>query len=270
MAEFAVIGRSNVGKSSLINLLTSSKNLALVSKEPGKTKCINHFIINNQWYLVDLPGYGYARLGREQRTTFEDFTREYFTERKNLAMVFLLVDGSIPPQRVDLDYVNWLTDTKVPFSIIFTKVDKRKKKCPGQVENVTEFKREVLKSLDFLPPTLLTSSMDGRGRVAVLGFMSSLRLQFERSGKLVKQTGRRGRPPLRSETGWTDSDDEEEDGEERGVLGTGVGSLEDLGGNQVMVFKRPEVEPSNTAEILAGLLEEMGVDAAGLETGVAV
>lgn len=233
------------------------------------------FHTNGALHSMSFPRHRYARLGREQRTTFEDFTREYFTERKNLAMVFLLIDGSIPPQRVDLDYVNWLTDTKVPFSIIFTKVDKRKKKCPGQVENVTEFKREVLKSLDFLPPTLLTSSMDGRGRVAVLGFMSSLRLSFERSGKLVKNIGRRGKPPLRSETGGPahDDDDEdnaEEDGRTVGSLpgqegsdaeDAGVGKMQDLGGDKVMIFQRPLVEPENTAELVVGLLKDIGVDA---------
>ncbi|KAG2498912.1 hypothetical protein HYH03_003102 [Edaphochlamys debaryana] len=184
--EFAVIGRSNVGKSSLINMLTSRRDLALVSKEPGKTKCINHFIINNSWYLVDLPGYGFAKVGQQGRLQFEAFTREYFKGRPSLAMVFLLVDASIPPQKIDLDYANWLTDNEVPFTLVFTKADKRRKGLTAATRDshVTAFKRGLLEDLAFLPPSILTSAAKGLGRGEMLNFIASLRVAFERSGRL--------------------------------------------------------------------------------------
>eukprot|EP00798_Chlamydomonas_sp_ICE-L_P010992 gene10992-18987_t len=163
LPEFAVIGRSNVGKSSLINSLTSSKRLAHVSKEPGKTRCINHFLINNSWYLVDLPGYGYARTGFTQRAQFEQFTLDYFLNRPSLAMVFLLIDGSIPPQTIDLEYAAWLADHGVPFSIIFTKVDKKKKKKAGAPDNITAFKRALLSGAQGQGPTFRDTIGDGEG-----------------------------------------------------------------------------------------------------------
>lgn len=177
--EFAVIGRSNVGKSSLINMLTNSKKLAHVSKEPGKTRCINHFLINDSWYFVDLPGYGYARVEQSQRQVFETFTRDYFMERSNLTMVLLLIDSTIKPQRVDLDYATWLTNNEVPFCIVFTKTDKRRKGQLSKISNMTEFKRELLKSFDYLPPSIATSSEDGTGKVALLHFIASLRVASE-------------------------------------------------------------------------------------------
>ncbi|GLI58595.1 hypothetical protein VaNZ11_000323 [Volvox africanus] len=185
--EFAVIGRSNVGKSSLINMLTGRKDLALVSKQPGKTKCINHFLINGSWYFVDLPGYGYAKVGAQGRQQFDAFTREYFKMRPNLAMVFLLVDASIPPQKVDLEYANWLTDNEVPFTLVFTKADKRRKGVPSSARDshVTSFKRSLLKDLAFLPPTILTSAAKGLGRGELLNFIAGLRVAFERSGRLT-------------------------------------------------------------------------------------
>ncbi|GFR43936.1 hypothetical protein Agub_g5074, partial [Astrephomene gubernaculifera] len=184
--EFAVIGRSNVGKSSLINMLTGRKELALVSKEPGKTRCINHFLINDSWYLVDLPGYGFAKVGLQGRQQFDSFTREYFTRRPNLAMVLLLVDASVPPQRIDLQYANWLTDNEVPFALVFTKADKRRKGLNAAVRDshVTAFKRQLLQDLAFLPPSLLTSSAKGLGRGELLNFIAALRVAYERSGRL--------------------------------------------------------------------------------------
>ncbi|GIL70844.1 hypothetical protein Vretimale_3922 [Volvox reticuliferus] len=185
--EFAVIGRSNVGKSSLINMLTGRKDLALVSKQPGKTKCINHFLINGSWYFVDLPGYGYAKVGAQGRQQFDAFTREYFMMRPNLAMVFLLVDASIPPQKVDLEYANWLTDNEVPFTLVFTKADKRRKGVPSSARDshVTAFKRSLLEDLAFLPPSILTSSAKGLGRGELLNFIAGLRVAFERSGRFA-------------------------------------------------------------------------------------
>ncbi|KXZ52762.1 hypothetical protein GPECTOR_8g152 [Gonium pectorale] len=184
--EFAVIGRSNVGKSSLINMITGRKDLALVSKEPGKTKCINHFIINDSWYLVDLPGYGFAKIGFQGRQQFETFTRDYFKQRLNLAMVLMLVDASIPPQRIDLEYANWLTDNEVPFALVFTKADKRRKGLSSSVRDshVIAFKRALLRDLAFLPPSILTSSAKGLGRGELLNFIGGLRVAYERSGRL--------------------------------------------------------------------------------------
>ncbi|EFJ45466.1 hypothetical protein VOLCADRAFT_82197 [Volvox carteri f. nagariensis] len=185
--EFAVIGRSNVGKSSLINMLTGRKDLALVSKQPGKTKCINHFLINGSWYFVDLPGYGFAKVGVQGRQQFDTFTREYFKTRPNLAMVFLLVDASIPPQKIDLEYANWLTDNEVPFTLVFTKVDKRRKGVSSSAcdSHVTAFKRALLQDLAFLPPSVLTSCAKGLGRGEMLNFIARLRVAFEKSGRLL-------------------------------------------------------------------------------------
>lgn len=132
MPEFAVIGRSNVGKSSLINFLTGVNDLAKVSKTPGKTRTINHFVINDDWYLVDLPGYGYAKMSSEKVLEWNRFTSTFFKERPTLANVFLLVDSSIPPQQLDLDVANWFGESQIPFSIVFTKMDKKKKASLGE------------------------------------------------------------------------------------------------------------------------------------------
>ncbi|GAX79991.1 hypothetical protein CEUSTIGMA_g7431.t1 [Chlamydomonas eustigma] len=174
--EFAVIGRSNVGKSSLINMITNCRKLAHVSKEPGKTRCINHFLINDTWYLVDLPGYGFARVNKAQRDQFEQFTKDYFTGRKNLCMVFLLIDSTISPQKVDLDYARWLSDNKVPFCLVFTKTDRRKKGMSNKLTNMVEFKRELLKDFEFLPPSIATSSENGTGKGQLLHLIGGLRI----------------------------------------------------------------------------------------------
>eukprot|EP00879_Flechtneria_rotunda_P007654 GHRR01008026.1.p1 GENE.GHRR01008026.1~~GHRR01008026.1.p1 ORF type:complete len:294 (+),score=74.87 GHRR01008026.1:358-1239(+) len=179
--EVAVIGRSNVGKSSLINMLTNRKSLAMVSKQPGKTRCINHFLINDNWYLVDLPGYGYARTGKDDRKEFDQFTKAYFLQRSTLTMVLLLVDSSIPPQTVDLEYAAWLGKKGVPFSMVFTKMDKKKKGLPKKDENITAFKHALLQHYGFtaVPPSLITSSASGAGKQELLSFIASLRVLFE-------------------------------------------------------------------------------------------
>ncbi|KAI8477370.1 MAG: P-loop containing nucleoside triphosphate hydrolase protein [Monoraphidium minutum] len=183
--EFAIIGRSNVGKSSLINMLTGRKSLAQVSKEPGKTQCINHFIINGSWYLVDLPGYGYAKRSKDMRRVFDTFTKAYFRQRGTLAMVLLLVDASIPPQPVDLDYAAYLASAGVPFSLVFTKADKRKKGGPGCAANVAAFKRALLegRGLPLLPPSVVTSAAEGAGKGELLAFLASLRGMWEAAAK---------------------------------------------------------------------------------------
>jgi len=173
--EFAVIGRSNVGKSSLINLLTGRNALAMVSKTPGKTKCINHFLINNSWYLVDLPGYGYAKTSKENVMGWNKFTREYFLQRETLVMVFLLVDASIPPMDLDVACASWFGESEIPFTTVFTKLDKRKKGCPGAEENISEFEQRLLETWEELPPKILTSAKTGHGKNELLQHIAQCR-----------------------------------------------------------------------------------------------
>lgn len=178
LPEFAVIGRSNVGKSSLINMLTGQKALALVSKTPGKTTCINHFLINNNWHLVDLPGYGYAKRSRTSRVEWRIFTQKYFLERPTLAAVLLLVDASIPPQPADLDAADWLGNAQVPFTIVFTKTDKKKKKTSTAMQNIAAFKKEMLAEWENLPPLLSTSCKSNTGKGELLAHIAQLRDEF--------------------------------------------------------------------------------------------
>jgi GTP-binding protein len=175
--EFAVIGRSNVGKSSLINMLTGRNSLAMVSKTPGKTKCINHFLINKSWYLVDLPGYGYARTSKANVMGWNKFTREYFGERETLVTVLLLVDASIPPMELDLACACWFAESEIPYSIVYTKLDKKKKGCPPSDENIAEFERRLSEKWDssMLPPTIRTSSKNGKGKAELLNHIAQLR-----------------------------------------------------------------------------------------------
>uniref|UniRef100_A0ACD5VTI4 Uncharacterized protein n=1 Tax=Avena sativa TaxID=4498 RepID=A0ACD5VTI4_AVESA len=176
--EFALVGRSNVGKSSLLNSLVRRKRLALTSKKPGKTQCINHFIINDSWYLVDLPGYGYASAPQEARKDWDEFTRNYFLSRDNLVSVFLLIDASIPAKKIDLDYASWLGQNKVPMTLVFTKCDKRKKKKNGgkrPEENVESFQSLIREYFEAAPPWIMTSSVTNQGRDEILLHMSQLR-----------------------------------------------------------------------------------------------
>jgi len=175
LPEFAVVGRSNVGKSSLINAITNRKKLALVSKTPGKTVCINHFIINKEWYLVDLPGYGYAKRSKTERFEWLDFTKDYFLNRETLANVLLLVDCSIPPQQIDVDCADWLGENQVPLSIVFTKCDKRKKKTPSHTENIATFREMMKESWENMPPMLVTSSIKGTGKRELLAHIGRVR-----------------------------------------------------------------------------------------------
>ncbi len=175
LPEFAVIGRSNVGKSSLINLLTGRNSLAMVSKTPGKTRCINHFLINNAWYLVDLPGYGYAKTSKENVMGWNKFTREYFTERETLVNVFLLIDASIPPMELDLACANWLGEAEVPYTLVFTKVDKRKKGVPGAEDNIAQFEARLGETWEELPSAVATSSRSGAGKNELLTHIARMR-----------------------------------------------------------------------------------------------
>ena len=176
--EFAVIGRSNVGKSSLINLLTGRNSLAMVSKTPGKTKCINHFFISKSWYLVDLPGYSYAKTSRENIVAWNKFTRDYFANRETLVNVFLLVDASIPPMEIDINCAAWFGESEIPFTIVYTKLDKKKKDCPPSEENIAAFEEKLLEHFEELPRSIKTSSKAGLGKNDLLNFIAEMRAEF--------------------------------------------------------------------------------------------
>ncbi|MBS1763620.1 MAG: YihA family ribosome biogenesis GTP-binding protein [Bacteroidetes bacterium] len=168
--EYAFIGRSNVGKSSLINMLCGKKGLAKTSATPGKTQLINHFVINNQWYLVDLPGYGYAKTSRTEREKWDLMIRSYMQHRKNLMSVFVLIDIRIPPQEKDLDFINWLGEQSIPFGIIFTKSDKQ-----TRIKNefsVKQFTDRLLKTWESLPPYFITSSENKKGKEELLNYIN--------------------------------------------------------------------------------------------------
>ena len=170
--EYAFIGRSNVGKSSLINSLTGRTALAKTSGKPGKTQLINHFLINKEWYLVDLPGYGYAKISKSERRKWESFIRKYIQLRENLYCVFVLIDFRIAPQQIDLDFMQWLGEIGVPFSIIFTKADKVKK---GAIETtLSVYENEMLKVWAEMPPYFISSSVTGDGNEEILSFIESV------------------------------------------------------------------------------------------------
>ena len=164
--EYAFIGRSNVGKSSLINMLTGVKGLAKTSGRPGKTQLINHFLINNEWYLVDLPGYGYARTSKSSREKWDKMMRDYFLHREELANVYVLVDSRVEPQRLDLEFISFLGMNGIPLTIVFTKTDKEKQR--EVMANIKAFKKALSELWEELPPMLLTSSLTGYGRDSVL------------------------------------------------------------------------------------------------------
>ncbi|XP_047329199.1 GTP-binding protein At2g22870-like [Impatiens glandulifera] len=178
LPEFALVGRSNVGKSSLLNSIVRRKKLALTSKKPGKTQCINHFRINGSWFLVDLPGYGYAAAPETSRTDWDKFTKDYFLNRSTLVSVFLLIDGSIPAKKIDLEYASWLGENKVPMTLVFTKCDKRKKTRHGgkkPEENVQDFLELISAYFQEVPPWIMTSSITNQGRDEILLHISQLR-----------------------------------------------------------------------------------------------
>lgn len=170
--EYAFIGRSNVGKSSLINMLTSRKSLAKTSGRPGKTQLINHFIINDSWYLVDLPGYGYAKVSKSSKKTFQKFITKYFEERTQLVSAFVLVDIRHAPQPIDLNFMEWLGEHGVPFSIIFTKADKLK---PKAIENhVEDYKNVLLETWEEMPKYFITSSSKDIGKDELLTYIETI------------------------------------------------------------------------------------------------
>ena len=170
--EYAFIGRSNVGKSSLINMLTNNKKLAKTSATPGKTLLINHFIINNEWYLVDLPGYGFAKRSKKEIAKLDQMIQGYILQREQLVNVFLLIDVRLEAQKIDLEFIEWLGQSSVPFAIVFTKADKL---TPNKVrQNVEAYKKVLLESWEELPPIFITSSEKKQGRDEVLDYIEKI------------------------------------------------------------------------------------------------
>ena len=172
MPEYAFIGRSNVGKSSLINMLTGRNKLAMTSSTPGKTLLINHFLINKEWYLVDLPGYGYAQRGKKQHEELKQIIENYVLEREALTCLFVLIDCRHEPQRIDLEFIEWLGENGVPFAIIFTKADKLS--ATRVRENVTAYLNRLSEQWEELPPHFITSSEKRLGRQEVLDYIASI------------------------------------------------------------------------------------------------
>ena len=172
LPEYAFIGRSNVGKSSLINMLTGRKGLAMTSATPGKTMLINHFLINNGWYIVDLPGYGYARRGMKGQDQIRTIIEDYILEREQMTNLFLLIDSRLEPQKIDLEFMEWLGENGIPFSLIFTKTDKISKS--RLQENLKAYQKKLLESWEELPPILLSSSEKKEGRDEILNYIDEI------------------------------------------------------------------------------------------------
>lgn len=167
--EYAFVGRSNVGKSSLINLLTDRKKLAKTSAQPGKTRLINHFLVEGTWYLVDLPGYGYARITKTERGKFLHIIQQYLLHRKNLTCLFLLIDSRLEPQQNDLMFIRWLGENHIPFAVCFTKTDKLTSNKLNMAYK--RYEKQLLKDWDSLPPVFFTSTIKKEGRAEILGFI---------------------------------------------------------------------------------------------------
>lgn len=179
LPEYAFIGRSNVGKSSLINMLTNQKGLAKTSVRPGKTQLINHFIINNEWYLVDLPGYGYARTSKTSREKWQKMITDYMLKREALVNVFVLVDSRIPPQQIDLEFINFLGMNGIPLTIVFTKIDKQKQREVAATVNA--YKRILSETWEELPEMMMTSSVTRYGRDHVLNRIEEINQQLKQN-----------------------------------------------------------------------------------------
>lgn len=170
--EYAFIGRSNVGKSSLINMLTARKGLAMTSSTPGKTMLINHFMVNENWYIVDLPGYGYARRGQKGQKQIKKIIEDYILEREQMTNLFVLIDSRLEPQHIDLEFMEWLGENGVPFSIIFTKADKL---TNNQVQSsIKKYIKKLKEQWDELPPYFISSSEKRMGREEILGYIDQI------------------------------------------------------------------------------------------------
>ncbi len=170
--EYAFTGRSNVGKSSLINMLVQDKSLAKISGNPGKTRLINHFLINDFWYLVDLPGYGYAKVSKKERKKFNTLIRQYILTRENLYCLFVLIDIRHEPQKIDLEFIHWLGISRIPFAMVFTKADKLK---PQEADkNVADYSRKLSETWEELPPFFVSSAAKGLGRKEILDYIQQI------------------------------------------------------------------------------------------------
>lgn len=176
MPEYAFIGRSNVGKSSLINMLVNQHGLAKTSQRPGKTQLINHFLINEKWYIVDLPGYGYAKVSKTSREKWEKFIRNYITKRESLQCVFVLIDSRLEPQKIDLEFCCWMGEIQVPFALIFTKADKQS--AVKTDKNVALFKKELKGWFEEIPSYFVTSAEKAQGKDQVMNFIEEVNHDF--------------------------------------------------------------------------------------------
>lgn len=177
--EYAFIGRSNVGKSSLINMLTNHKGLAMTSARPGKTMLINHFLINKSWYLVDLPGYGYAKRDQKSQEQIRQIIESYILRREQMTCLFLLIDSRLDPQRIDLEFIEWLGENGIPFALVFTKADKL---GTGKLKtNVQAYLEKLTEQWEELPPHFITSSEDRTGRQELLGYIDSINKELIRN-----------------------------------------------------------------------------------------
>lgn len=182
LPEYAFIGRSNVGKSSLINMLTRVKGLAKTSVKPGKTQLINHFIVDDTWYLVDLPGYGYARTSRISREKWQSMVTDYILKREQLVCVFVLVDSRIPPQTIDLEFIDFLGRNGVPMSIIFTKTDKQKQREVAVTVNT--YRKTLMETWETLPEMFMTSAVSGYGRDKVLDYIGQINEELKNNSTI--------------------------------------------------------------------------------------
>ncbi|MBP5205583.1 MAG: YihA family ribosome biogenesis GTP-binding protein [Bacteroidales bacterium] len=182
LPEYAFIGRSNVGKSSLINMLVNNKNLAKTSSKPGKTQTINHFLINKNWYLVDLPGYGYASISKAMREKWQKMINDYLMKRENLQLVFVLIDSRLEPQKIDLEFIRNLGEKQIPFSLIFTKTDKI---SAAKVQShVQKFYNKLAEEWEEMPFRLLSSSETKKGREEILDYIEQINLQYNKNTEL--------------------------------------------------------------------------------------
>ena len=179
LPEYAFIGRSNVGKSSLINMLTNNKKLAMTSSTPGKTLLINHFLINKQWYLVDLPGYGYANRSKKGVANIQKVIGSYLEQRMEMTCLFVLIDSRLEPQKIDLDFMAWLGDNQVPFAIVFTKADKQSKLRTDI--NVKAYLEKLSEQWEELPPYFVTSALKGTGRDELLAYIESINAELKKN-----------------------------------------------------------------------------------------
>jgi GTP-binding protein len=175
--EYAFIGRSNVGKSSLINMLTAKKGLAKTSQTPGKTQLINHFLVNDNWYIVDLPGYGYARASKTKKADWNKFIQQYLDKRESLQCVMVLIDSRLDPQKIDIEFCNWLGEKGLSFVLVFTKADKQSSIKTDQ--SIAKFKKALLETFDEVPQIFITSAEEHTGRDEILGFISTINQDFE-------------------------------------------------------------------------------------------